>query len=94
MKFEGMVLTGPRIKALMRKHQVTIRDIKAKHRITLRRIREVRESGVRGFFAAEWFWIITGRWPDEPSQQSPAAIEQQTQHRLVSATPTFPGQAA
>ena len=66
MKFENMVLTGARVRILMRKHGVTMRGIKDKHQITLKRTREVRESGVRGFSAAEWFWIITGRWPDEP----------------------------
>jgi len=61
-----MVLTGWKIRALMREHGATIRGIKAKHQITLKRTREVRANGVRGFAACEWFWIITGRWPDDP----------------------------
>lgn len=73
MKFEDMVLTGTAIKRLMRKHGATLRGIKAQHKITLKRTREVRQTGVRGFLAAEWFWIITGRWPDEPAASAKAA---------------------
>lgn len=73
MKFEHMVLTGPRIRILMRKHGVTIRGIKDKYQITLTRTREVRDKGVRGLQAAEWFWIITGRWPDEPAPPASSA---------------------
>lgn len=60
-----MVLTGHRICALMRKHKITMRDIKERHGITLKRIREVRSDGVRGFMAEDWFRIITGHWPNE-----------------------------
>ena len=72
MQFEHMVLTGPTIRRLMRQHRVTIRQIKAQHQVTLKRTREVRLNGVRGFMAANWFWIITGRWPDEPKPAAPA----------------------
>jgi hypothetical protein len=59
-----MQLTGTMVKRLMRKHHVTIREIKAKYQISLKRIREVREKGVTGFCASEWTFIITGKWPD------------------------------
>ena len=59
-----MQLTGSDVKSLMRSHNVKMRDIKAKYQITLKRVREVRESGVRGFAAQEWHFIITGVWPD------------------------------
>jgi hypothetical protein len=72
MQFEHMVLTGPTIRRLMRQHRVTLRQIKAQHQVTLKRTREVRLKGVRGFMAANWFWIITGRWPDEPKPAAPA----------------------
>jgi hypothetical protein len=71
MQFEHMVLTGPTIRRLMRQHRVTLRQIKAQHQVTLKRTREVRLKGVRGFMAANWFWIITGRWPDEPKPEAP-----------------------
>lgn len=60
-----MELTGHMVKRLMRKHHVTMRQLKAKHLITLKRIREVRENGVEGFLAAEWIYLITGQWPDD-----------------------------
>lgn len=59
-----MKLTGKMVKRLMRRHQVTIRQVKAQHQITLKRIREVRSHGVDGFLAAEWLFIITGKWPE------------------------------
>lgn len=65
MSFENAVLTGAQVRNLMRKHGATMRGIKTKHQITLKRTREVRMHGVRGFFAAEWFWIIVGHWPAE-----------------------------
>lgn len=64
-----MNLTGRMIVRLMRVNKVKMRDIKAKHGITLKRIREVREKGVRGFSAAEWVLIITGKWPDDAGSQ-------------------------
>lgn len=59
-----MKLTGNVIKRLMRRHDVTMREIKERHKITLKRIREVRLNGVSGFMAEEWLFIITGKWPD------------------------------
>lgn len=63
-----MVLTGFRIRHLMRKHRVTMRQLKERHGITLVRIRQVRKDGVRGFMAEDWFRLITGRWPGESAQ--------------------------
>jgi hypothetical protein len=60
----NMKLSGNMIKRLMRRHHVTMREIKMRHKITLKRIREVRAEGVSGFFAEEWLFIITGKWPD------------------------------
>lgn len=60
-----MVLTGDRIKRLMRKHGHTIRSLGQKFQLTQKRVREVRTSGVRDFLAQEWFFMLTGRWPDE-----------------------------
>lgn len=60
----NMKLTGNMIKRLMRRHRVTMREIKMRHKITLKRIREVRAEGVVGFLAEEWLFIITGKWPD------------------------------
>jgi hypothetical protein len=69
-----MKLTGAMIIRLMRKHQLTIRQIKVRFPlITLKRIREVRASGVEGFLAEEWFFIITGNWPDT-SKEIPACL--------------------
>lgn len=59
-----MKLTGAMIIRLMRKHHITIRQIQAKFHITLKRIREVRATGVEGFLAEEWLFIITGKWPE------------------------------
>lgn len=59
-----MQLTGTEIRALMRKHNITIRALKAKYGVTLKRIRHVRTHGVSGAFAQDWAWMITGEWPD------------------------------
>jgi len=83
VKFENMVLTGTAIRRLMRKHGATLRGIKAQHQITLKRTREVRQSGVRGFLAAEWFWIITGRWPDDSA--APAKARPNARHPVDAA---------
>lgn len=56
-------LEGSAVVGLMRKHKLTMRELKAKHCISLKRIREVRANGVHGFFAQEWIWLITGHWP-------------------------------
>lgn len=58
-----LTLTGPMLVSLMRKHRVKIRDLKAKYGLTLKRIREVRETGLSGFAAEEWCYLITGQWP-------------------------------
>lgn len=68
-----MKLTGNMIKRLMRKHAVTMREIKVKFKITLKRIREVRELGVEGFAAEEWIFIITGKWPNS-NLENPACV--------------------
>jgi hypothetical protein len=65
-----MKITGTQLVRLMRKHKVTMRQIKAKYQITLKRIREVRANGVEGFAATEWIFIITGTWPDANSGTS------------------------
>lgn len=58
-----MQLSGKEVIRLMRKHKVTIRDLKSRFQITLKRIREVRAIGVVGFHAEEWTFLITGSWP-------------------------------
>ena len=58
-------LPGAMVCRLMRKHGVTIRALAAKHNITMKRVREVRVSGVRGFLANEWHYLITGQWLDQ-----------------------------
>ena len=47
-----MKLTGTMVQRLMRRHRVTMRDIKAKHHITLKRIREVRANGFFSLLAS------------------------------------------
>lgn len=61
-----MKLTGNGVIRLMRKHRITMRDIKERHQVTLKRIREVRQNGVEGFLAAEWIFMIAGTWPSQP----------------------------
>lgn len=58
-------LPGAMIRRLMRKHGVTIRALAIKYNITMKRVREVRSDGVRGFYANEWHFLITGVWLDE-----------------------------
>ena len=71
-KQQEMSLTGSMIVKLMRQHKITMREIKDANGITLKRIREVREKGVKGFAAEEWFKLITGKWPD-PGWSMPKA---------------------
>lgn len=59
-------LPGAMVRLLMRKRGITIRDLAAKFKITMKRVREVRASGVRGFAANEWHYMITGAWLDLP----------------------------
>lgn len=57
-------LPGAMVRRLMRKHKVTIRSLAKSFNITIKRVREVRDSGVRGFAASEWHAMITGYWLD------------------------------
>lgn len=57
-------LSGAIVRRLMRKHKVTIRSLAQSFNITMKRIREVRDSGVLGFAASEWHYMITGVWLD------------------------------
>ena len=57
-------LPGAMIRRLMRKHRVTIRSLAQKYDITMVRVREVRMKGVRGFYANEYHFMITGVWLD------------------------------
>ena len=57
------------VRRLMRKHHVTIAGLSDKYKITRKRVREVRATGVTGFLADEWCYLITGSWPgDAPSK--------------------------
>lgn len=48
-------LTGAQIKALMRTHSVTIRQLARSMRITLKRVREVRAKGISGkLWVQDW----------------------------------------
>lgn len=58
-------LSGQFICQLMRKHKKTIDSLAAEHSITKSRVRDVRANGVRGFLAAEWHYLITGKWLDK-----------------------------
>ncbi len=53
-------MTGPELCSLMRKHRVTIRDLKQRTGITMKRIRTVRETGLGGHAAIDWHEAITG----------------------------------
>lgn len=57
-------LSGAMICRLMRQHNATIQDLADRFKITKKRIREVRLSGVTGFLASEWHYMITGAWLD------------------------------
>lgn len=57
-------LTGQQIRRLMRLHRVSLRQLAGRwDAVTLKRIRHVREHGVNGIFADEWFRMIVGQWP-------------------------------
>lgn len=66
-------LSGTMVCRLMRRHHVTIEDLATRFNITRTRIRTVRLSGVTGFQAQEWVFMITGRWPDETKGDMPCA---------------------
>jgi hypothetical protein len=53
-------MTGPELCSLMRKHRVTIRDLKQRTGFTMKRIRERRESGLGGHAASDWHEALTG----------------------------------
>ena len=53
-------MTGPELCSLMRKHRVTIRDLKTRTGFTMKRIRERRETGLIGHAAIDWHEAITG----------------------------------
>ena len=57
-------IPGAMIRRLMRKRGITIKAFAQTHNITMKRVREVRESGVQGFLANEWHFLITGAWLD------------------------------
>lgn len=60
MNFDCFTFTGKEIASLMRKHRLTIRGLKAKTGFTMKRIREIRNSGIKGHAACDWFEAITG----------------------------------
>lgn len=70
-RFQNSRLSGPMICRLMRRNRVTIRGIADRFQITKKRIREVRTSGVTGFLAGEWHFMITGIWPDDLLHSQP-----------------------
>lgn len=55
-------LRGEEICRLMRENGHTIRSLAAKHGLTMKRVREVRDTGVSGFLADEWHFMVTGAW--------------------------------
>lgn len=54
--------SGVEVRALMRRHRITIRELARRQRVTQNRIREVRAKGVQGFMADEYHFAITGVW--------------------------------
>lgn len=56
-----MSLTGQKLKSMMRKHHVTIRELKSRTGITMKRIREVLDSELVGVETCrDWIQAITG----------------------------------
>ncbi|NEX60229.1 hypothetical protein [Noviherbaspirillum galbum] len=55
-------LSGKEIRRLMRVHRITIDAIATRYDLTKKRVREVRMTGVSGFLASEWHFLITGIW--------------------------------
>ena len=53
-------MSGPELCALMRKHKVTMRDLKACTGFTLKLIRSRRTTGLKGHAAIDWHEAITG----------------------------------
>jgi len=59
-----MAITGHQVQKLMRKHKVTIRQLKDSSGLLMKRIREVRSSGLQDRGAArDWIQAITGTDP-------------------------------
>ena len=58
--FERFKFTGKEICALMRSHRVTIKTLAKRMQFPQHHIRKVRESGVAGHPACDWFEAITG----------------------------------
>jgi hypothetical protein len=85
-----MTISASGIRRLMRRHRVTMRELKARHAITLKRVREVRAHGVEGEFAgSEWVFLISGAWP-APGE----CLEPPQRLRAVRASQTDAGAAA
>lgn len=61
----AVALSGAQVRRLMRQHRQTIKGLAQAHGLTQKRIREVRRSGVDGFLAEEWHWMITSVWPTD-----------------------------
>lgn len=61
---EGGKMSGEDVTRLMRKHNVTIRELAKRAGITMKRIREVRASGLEDRLAIrDWIEAIVGRDP-------------------------------
>jgi hypothetical protein len=61
---EGGKMSGEDVTRLMRKHNVTIRELAKRTGITMKRIREVRVSGLEDRLAIrDWIEAIVGRDP-------------------------------
>lgn len=60
----SITLSGRDIVALMRKHKVTIRELKKRSGFTMTYIRQRRETGISDTNAArDWIQLITGKDP-------------------------------
>lgn len=68
MKTRPLWLSGPMICTMMRRHRITIGTLAQRFNLTKKRIRTVRASGVSGFLAEEWTFMITGAWPFGPAR--------------------------
>jgi hypothetical protein len=59
------VLSGAMVRRLMRTNHLTIRQVATRFNLSQVRVREVRATGVRGWIAADWYFMLCGRWLDE-----------------------------